>query len=123
MEISQGDTFLIPSGPRDLLHLFIVCSGLTKPPDYRLIVSISTIRDGKFFDPTCIIEADEHEFITTRSFVSYRHADQKSANHIEKCIQNGTFSPRGVLSEEVFERVIKGFYDSEFTDPWVYDFL
>lgn len=121
--MKPGNTFLIPSGPSDLMHLFIVCSGPSDPPDFRLIVSISSIKKGKFHDPTCILEAGEHEFVTAPSFVAYRHAGQRTSGQIQRCIASGEFVPRADLGMKVLQRVMSGFDDSDFTEPWVFDFL
>jgi hypothetical protein len=121
MEI--GETFLFPSGPEDYLHLSIICSKKRKLPDMRLFVSISTLKPDKFHDPTCIIEAGEHEFVKHRSFVAYSHAQQRSSNKINLCIKNGQFIKKPNLNDGLLERVLKGFRTSDFAPPWCLGFL
>lgn len=123
MPVIPGNTFLVPSGPRNLDHLFIVCSGPSAPPDHRLIVSISSIKEDKFNDPTYELEVGAHEFVTRPSFVAYRHAEQRTSGHIEGCILSGAFTARADLDAKVLERVMSGFHKSDFTAPWVFGFL
>lgn len=123
MAILAGNAFLIPSGPQDYLHLHIVCSHGGGVPDQRVLVSISSIKDGKFFDPTCIVEAGEHTFVNKKSFVEYRHTQERSALKIVACINNGGYVPKADISPDLLERVIKGFYKSDFTAPWVLSLL
>lgn len=121
--VLKGDTFLVPSGPEDYLHLHIVCSGEATAPDMRLLVPVSSIKHGQFFDPTCIIEAGRHGFIRKDSYVAYRHAMPRSAGKIEQNIQSGVFVAKAPLDADLLERVVNGFFISDFSAPWVLDFL
>jgi hypothetical protein len=121
--LSLGSTFLVPSGPGEQLHLHVVCIGPQAVPDMRLLVPFSSIKEKTFFDTACVIEAGEHEFIVKRSFVAYRHAQQRSAAKVLDCLAKGVFAPKPDLRRDVFARVIEGFRLSDFAAPWALKML
>lgn len=123
MAIDSGNTFLIPTGASSDLHLSIVCTGKAFVPDARLLVNISSINPDKFYDPACIVEADEHPFIKHQSYVFYRHAEQRTSNKIEKLVEQGYFIQKDDVSPELLARIIAGFEISEFASPWIIKFL
>lgn len=120
-DVSLGDTFLIPSGPSGS-HLFVVCTEEMANGD-RLLVSISSIRTGRFSDPTCVIVAGEHPFIKHHSYVAYGKVEQRDTAHILRCVECGVFIPRQPCSPELLRRIILGFRSSDFTRPWVLEIL
>ena len=121
--LKAGASFLIPSGPGDFLHLFVVCSEEQAPPDMRILVPISSKKPGVYFDPACEIIAEEHEFVTRDSFVHYRHIQQRSSSKIVSCLENGSYIPKPDVSEELLERIRCGINLSDFVEPWVMDFF
>lgn len=123
MVVGIGNAYLIPSGPDDGLHLSIVCTGEKARPDFRLLVNITSIKTGKFYDATCVIKAGEHPFIRHDSYVSYRHSSQCTSSKIERSIERGIYVPKEDVSIELLKRIIEGFYLSEFTSPWVIEIL
>nr|WP_325251366.1 hypothetical protein [Amylibacter sp.] len=118
MPVEQGETFLIPSGPAEYMHLCIVCTNNSGTPDIRLLVTITSIKEGKYHDPACLLNEGDHPFIKKPSFVSYRHCDQRSASKIRACIDNGTFISKAPLDANTLNRIIDGFQISEQTPPW-----
>ena len=61
-------TLLIPSGTEsdpDRKHLFILLNNPITDEKLILLVSLSSIKQGHYHDPACIIDANEteHEFI------------------------------------------------------------
>ncbi len=74
-------TLLIPSGPAhdpDRKHLFIV---LTDPAQvleytekYSLLVGVASVQTDLPHDPTCLLDAGDHEFIRHKSYVHYARA-------------------------------------------------
>lgn len=119
--VDVGDAFLIPSGPSGS-HLFVVCTGETQS-GFRLLVSISTVREGKHHDPTRIVEPGAHPFVTARSYVAYGKADQRTTEHILRCVEKGLFIPKPAVSQELLEHILSGFDESDFTKPWVFELL
>lgn len=116
--VARGDTFLVPSGPGEYLHLHVICTGPRLIPDMRLLVPVSSIKEGAFHDPACVIEAGEHEFITKRSFVAYRHAQERSASKIDACLASGVFVAKPPMTADLLARILAGFAQSDFAAPW-----
>lgn len=110
-------TLLMPSGPPGDLerkHLWII---LTDPcqDEAHLLVNASTVRDNRFYDPTCILEAGEHRRITARSWIEYRRAKAVRSSALIKGEAAWLYHPAEPVSDEVFDRVCKGLLESEFT--------
>lgn len=119
--VELGDTFLVPSGPSGS-HFFVVCTG-ENADGFRLLVSISTVREGRFYDPACLIDPGAHPFVKSLSFVSYSKAEQRLSDHILRCLEQGVFIRKPAASPELVEQIIAGIERSEFTRNWVFDFL
>ncbi len=69
-------TLLMPSGPPDdpeRRHLWVILTDSCQH-EANLLVNVSTLRDGRFHDPACILEPGEHKRITVRSWIEYRRA-------------------------------------------------
>ena len=101
-------TLLMPSGTEnnpDLKHLFIICTDADGTGQH-LLVNVTTWRND-FCDPSCILEADTHEFITAKSYILYRKARIETAQTLLNGVQNGTFFPKECLEQEHFENVCK----------------
>jgi len=121
--LAIGTAFLVPSGPAEFLHLNVVGTGPIEPPDMRLLIPISSIKDGVFYDQTCVLDVGEHPFITKPSFVFYRHIQQRSAAKISKCLENGDFIAKDCASDLLIAKIITGIPKSNFTAPWVLNFF
>ena len=119
--LRKGDAFLIPSGPSGH-HMFVVCTG-EAPDGSRLLLSISTIREGRYHDPTCVLEPGIHPFVKVPSFVDYSKAEQRHSAHILKCLDAGLFIGQQRVEEAVVARILDGIYNSDRTKNWVFDFL
>ncbi len=68
---ASGYTLLIPSGPSPNFHLFIV---LTNPIAFKgfehvLLVNVSTIHPGIFYDKSCTLHTGDHPFIKPDSYI------------------------------------------------------
>lgn len=107
-------TLLIPCGPGDLKHLFIILTNRCGHGQH-LIVSISSIKDNKRHDGTCIFAGGEHSFIRQPSFVYYKLAYRQRAAAIEKYVQNKYFDTREDLVDVHFDRVCDGLLESKFS--------
>jgi hypothetical protein len=121
----KGGTLLIPSGSDlrpDGKHLFVILNDPCKNGQHAL-VSISSIRDGQYHDPTCLIEAGEHEFIRIRSFVQYQMARIERTQHLINCVGGWTFIEKAAVSEALVDRMFAGAIDSDFTPRFVQEYL
>jgi hypothetical protein len=121
--LEVGASFLIPSGPGDFLHLFVVCSSEKQLPDMRILVPISSIKSGVFFDPSCLVDVGEHDFIRMKSYAHYKHIQQRSSSKIISCLESGAYVSKGAVSQSLLAKLITGMLTSDFTEPWVYDLL
>ena len=105
------------------MHLFVVISDpLPNAPHQTLLASISTIRK-RTYDITCTVEPGEHEFITSRSFVEYRMSRVEPIAVLERGIANGRIVQRDPVSQELFDRIERGFRYSDQIRFDVSDFL
>ena len=101
-----GATFLVPSGPIGF-HLFVAVTKAC-PNNSFLLLSVSSIKDGKTHDTTCVFSGGEHEFITRPSFVDYAKPIQRFLTGIQKCISAGVFVQKADLDGVHFNRVCAG---------------
>ena len=110
-------TLLMPSGPPDdpeRRHLWII---LTDPcqDEANLIVNVTTFRDGRFHDPTCVMEVGEHKRVTVRSWIEYRRARAIHSAALVKGEAAWLYHPAEPATDALFERICKGLLDSDFT--------
>jgi hypothetical protein len=68
--LRKGSAFLVPSGPRDLLHLHIVLTE-ADADGMHLVATVSSVKEGIEHDKTCVLPVGEHAFITKPSYVVY----------------------------------------------------
>ncbi|WP_146172497.1 hypothetical protein [Mesorhizobium helmanticense] len=114
---------LIPSGPgEDGKHLYAI---LTNPCQNAscLLVTVTSIKEGRFFDPACRIEPGEHEFITKPSYVEYRMSRILRCEQITKCVDGWYFTPKPAVSDDLINRMRQGVVDSNFTAKLVLKYL
>lgn len=122
-------TLLIPSGPQgdlDRKHLFIL---MTDPYQndansarFILMVSLSTIRNGVPYDPTCILHSGDHPFIKHDSYVVYQKARLECADKILRGVKSGQLTPYDPVDKNVFARISKGIQESRLTSPKLLEF-
>lgn len=115
---SEKGTLLIPSGTQhnpDLKHLFIICA-FRDDGGETFLVSTSTWRND-LCDGTCILNAGDHPFITTKSYVLYRKARIEPVSVIVRGVETGDLIPREPLNDKPFDRVCAGIEKSSQL-PW-----
>jgi hypothetical protein len=88
-----------------------------------LLLSISSIKGNKKYDPTCSFVGGEHEFISKPSYVVYGMPEQKPVLSIQKCVANNYFIPKDDLDTKIFERICAGISLSDFSRPWMIDYF
>ena len=112
----RGHALLIPSGTAsspDQKHLFVVITERCSA-NRHLLVNVTTIKDGVHFDPACIIEIGEHDFIMARSYVVYRLARTDHTDHLSRMVDGWTFHRKNDVSETLLTRICDGVLNSEF---------
>jgi hypothetical protein len=115
----RGSTLLMPSGPSGN-HLFVI---VTDEVDGEcLLVSLSTIREGRYHDGTCEVPPGVHEFVTDHSFAFYGHARVERAAHLVKMEEAGVFFAKGDMPAHVVEAICAGIEQSAHTPNFVVRF-
>lgn len=111
----KGSAFLAPYN--DELHLFVAMNDPDKGGQCLLLM-VTTIRKRRH-DPACVIQAGEHEFIRHPSYVLYRTAETALARHITNMIDKKIYVPKADVSQELFEKLANGIFDSDEIRPRV----
>lgn len=124
--VTRRATVLVPSGTQeqpDLKHLFILLNNPVHAARLVLLVSISTIREGRYFDPACRLFDGDHPFISRQSYVVYQKARIEEASKLERGVQAKILVPRDPFSGEIFARVCEGVLTSKHTESAIKAFF
>lgn len=111
-------TILVPSGTSaqpDLKHLFVILSDPFGKPPKCLLVSISSIKQGAYHDPTCLLYEGDHPFIKHPSFVKYQLCRVEEVAKLEAGVRNGYFIQREPMVGEIVARILTGCINSRHT--------
>ena len=107
-------TILIPTGPTK--HLHFICSDPVFYPrlvkECVLVVNISSVGSIEH-DKSCLLDVDDHPFITHLSYVYYKKSEILGVNSIDRNIASGDFIAHEPCSDIVFERILNGFECSD----------
>ena len=98
-----GDTFFHDRDERT--HLQIILSDPTINPAKVVIVNLSS---KMYHEHTCIIEPNEHPYVTKRSCVVYRFAYMLPLAYLEEGEENGSVVRNKPLSSELLSRALNG---------------
>lgn len=109
-------TLLIPSGPGDKKHLFIIVTNICCD-EQHLLFSISSVKPKVVYDDACVFVGGEHEFITGESYVYYRRPDRRRADNISRLVDKKYFDVKSDLEQGHFAKVCEGVEKSKFTKP------
>ncbi len=121
-------TLLVPSGPEndpDRRHLFVL---LTDPADVGdgvkavLMVSLSSIKQGLPYDPTCLLYPGDHPFVKRESYVVYRKARIEEVDKLLRGVKDGKLIPQEPMDSAIFARICKGLEESSLTPPKILRF-
>jgi hypothetical protein len=110
-------TLRMPSGPPadpDRLHLWILLTDIC-PAGAHLLVSTSTLKEGRFHDPCCIIEPGEHRRIKLRSWIEYRRCKVILSTSLINGEAAWLYHADDLVTDGLFERICAGLMDSEHT--------
>jgi hypothetical protein len=113
-EIKRGTAFLVPSGPKQQLHLHIVLTDACADGEH-LVAAVSSIEGKAWHDKTCVFKGGEHKSITKPSFVFYRLTTRMSARHIKKMIEKNYYKDQPDASDAVCDAICDGVCVSEHT--------
>ena len=109
-DLVQRATLLIDymGGP----HLNVVLHGV-EPDGLHLLAPISSVKEGRFTDRACVLEAGDHEFLKRESYVVYAKMHEIRTRHIVRMVVAKIYEPKGLLSGDVFARVVNGVFKSD----------
>lgn len=98
----------------EIPHLFVV---LNDPcvDGLCLLVMVSSIREGRVHDATCILDDGDHPYIDHPSYIVYRLADTMPAARISKLVELKYYDPRVNMDPAIFARVLDGLFKSDET--------
>lgn len=105
-------SYLGPYGPGP--HLFAVMNDPCKD-GLCLTLMISSIKDGKAHDATCVLNVGDHPFVKKPSSVVYRLATTARAIHIGSMVDKKVYVHREDWDPAVFNRIAQGIYQSDNT--------
>jgi hypothetical protein len=110
-------TLRIPSGPPgdpERLHLWIILTDPC-PLQANLIVSVSSIQEGRFHDPTCLLTPGEHKRVTKPSWVEFRRCKAIHSYALTRGVAAWLYHADEPVTEVLFGRICKGLLESEHT--------
>lgn len=123
--VKRQNTFLAPSAStKDANghHLHVVCTDPCKA-NKSVVLTISTIKDGQWHDPTVIIDIGTHKFIKAKSFVHYAYAQVMDCSAISRDVDSWVFMPKDEMVESVVSTMFYGAHRSEMTPRFVLDYI
>lgn len=80
-----------------------------------LLVMASSIKDGRSYDASCILNVGDHSFIRHATYMVYRLADEYSQTFILGRIEKNLIKPKEDMNEVVFKRIVDGLAISDET--------
>jgi len=119
-------TVLIPSGSADrpdLFHLYVLLSDPFGKPPRCLLVSISTVHQGAYHDPTCLLYAGDHPFVEHTSYVKYSTCRLEESTKLVRAVEAGIFRQHGMMDGAIVARMIRGCLSSKHTAKDIKDLI
>lgn len=110
-----GETFLVPSGPRQgQMHLHIVLNDPKPLAGFSqfscAVACICSVPDSKIpFDDTREFAPGTHAFIVKQSYVNYGFFTVMPAQHLIQCVTNGPYSLHQPMDAQYVESIIHGY--------------
>ena len=100
-------------------HFYLI---LTPPSQPELVlVNFTSYEDWK--DTTVVVEAAEAGFLTKKSVIAFERARLVPTDAVLRTVDQGHFAFRGVVSDELWLRIIDGATISQRTPVEVIEFL
>lgn len=103
--VRKGDTFQLHNASIDS-HLHIIISDPSLNTDRIVTVNFTSWREDK--DQSCIVESNEHPFITHRSCIDYRREQLISLSDYERVMESGNLISHDPVSEVLLKRILAG---------------
>jgi hypothetical protein len=104
--VNAGDSFVFRSGS-DGYHLWVVISDPLQNDKEVLVVNLTIVRGVRFEDLSCVFEPDEHEWITSRSYVAFDMARHYTDKHLELLRTSKVIREYAVFPGPLLDRIRK----------------
>lgn len=123
--IFRKGTLLILSGPVDHLHIVMNDPVYSHEHGWEavLAVNISSIKEGIYFDPSCIVHPGQHPFVNRDSWVVYREAVVMRSERLEYKLASGEIRGHQTATDELFTNVRSGFNTSRLVPTKILRFI
>lgn len=109
--LARRATLFITTGPRE--HLHVVMNNPFLDPirnaECVLLVNFCSYSPQLQHDSTCILESDDHPFITHSTYVDYKHAVIVRAAPLEADLAAKNLRSAQPVAEPVYQRILQGF--------------
>lgn len=118
--LHRKQTLLIPSGTfsdPNKKHLFVILTDQCNNAKHLLVPTCS-IKEGKYYDATCIIKAGDHPFIRHTSYIDYRLITERFSQQLSQSIQSGNLFLKEPCAESIFQKICFGINLSQHTPKW-----
>lgn len=115
MEI--GDILLIPNPRPDKKHYHVIVADVLENNMY-VMVFISSIKDGREYDDSCILDSGDAPFIARLSYVVYSKLYFADKDDIDNRLSIGSIRYCGKISDDILRKVNDGAFKSEWIKPF-----
>lgn len=114
-------TLLIPTGPTGN-HLLVIATDACSEGKH-LLVNLSTIYSGAFYDDTCVVQAGEHPFVKAPSFAVYRSAMIQTGDRLTQMVDGWVYKAHHDATDALTARILAGALASRLTPRHVKNYL
>lgn len=80
-----------------------------------LMVNVTSIKPGRFYDKACVLTVGDHSFIKQPSYMLYRMAECCPSVRIGRLVDLNYYIKRDDVDPAVFARISAGIYASDET--------
>jgi hypothetical protein len=74
-----------------------------------LLACVTSIKEGSEpLEDCCLLNPGDHPFVQHPSYVDYRFTRLERLDHVQKCVDQGTFIAKEPCSPELIRRIVAG---------------
>ncbi len=95
-------------------HLFAIMNNPCQD-GLCLLLMVTSIKEGRKYDETCVLGQGDHPFIKHASCIVYRLAYTPRATHIGNTVNKGLFIKKEDWLASIFNKIAAGLYNSDQT--------
>ena len=93
-------------------HLHVVVCDVTETT--VTVVFVSSVKEGKEYDPACLLKKGDHPFISHDSYIVYDKFQYCDKKELEWRLRMGEYSTEPDVSGELLERIRSGAQTTEY---------